>query len=334
MSLPTTQKVVYIDGNSDGYDTIKAVSDYPVPQIESPTDVIIKNLYAGVNYIESYFRKGIYPVASFPYVMGREALGEVVAIGKDVTKYKVGDYVAYVNPTTFAQYTKVPEDKVQIYKLKDGSHLKEYGAAIMQSLTALTFITEAYNVKKDDIILVWAAAGGVGKILVQLIKLRGAKVIALASSEEKQKEVLALGADYVINSRDSDITEQVLKITNGEGVHASFDSVGKASFDTSLKSLRRKGTFVSFGNSSGPVEPFAVTLLSPKNIKFVRPQVFAYITTPEEWDFYAGQVAELLDSKKLVIDVYKVYPLEKYAEAAADLESRKTSGKLLLEIPQ
>ncbi|KAG7195671.1 NADPH:quinone reductase [Scheffersomyces spartinae] len=334
MTLPKTQQVVYLDGTSEGYDTIKPVFDFPVPTIDGPTEMIIKNRYAGVNYIESYFRKGIYPIEKFPYVMGREALGEVVAVGKDVTKYKVGDFVAYVNPNTFAQFNKITEDKVQVYKLKDGSHLKEYGAAIMQSLTALTFITEAYNVKKDDIVLVWAAAGGVGKILVQLIKSRGAKVIALASSKEKQKEVLALGADYVINSKDSDITEQVLKITNGEGVHASFDSVGKTSFETSLKSLRRKGTFVSFGNSSGPVEPFPVTILSPKNIKFVRPQVFAYISTDEEWNFYASQVAELLDNKKLVIDIYKVYPLEKYAEAAADLESRKTSGKLLLDIPQ
>ena len=247
--LPETQKVVLHRENGD-YDVIE-YSDFPTPKIESSHDIIVKNSYAGVNFIEAYFRKGIYK-ASLPYVFGREASGEVVAVGDEVSTLKVGDKIAYLSPNTFAQYTKITDDNYKYIKLPDNAsdeELKIYGSLFLQGLTALTFVNEAYKVQKDDYILVWAAAGGVGKILVQLISQLGAHVIAVASTPEKLKIAQDLGAEFLINSTSDDIVEKVKEITNGEGVAASFDSVGKDTFEISLNSIKRKGTFVSYGNA-------------------------------------------------------------------------------------
>ena len=193
--LPETQKVVLHRENGD-YDVIE-YSDFPTPKIESSHDIIVKNSYAGVNFIEAYFRKGIYK-ASLPYVFGREASGEVVAVGDEVSTLKVGDKIAYLSPNTFAQYTKITDDNYKYIKLPDNAsdeELKIYGS-FLQGLTALTFVNEAYKVQKDDYILVWAAAGGVGKILVQLISQLGAHVIAVASTPEKLKIAQDLGQNF------------------------------------------------------------------------------------------------------------------------------------------
>lgn len=168
-TLPETQKVVLHKENGD-FDVIE-YTDYPTPKIEGSHDIIVKNAYAGVNFIEAYFRKGIYK-AGLPYVFGREASGEVVAVGDDVKNLKVGDKIAYLSPNTFAQYTKITDDNYKYIKLPDSStdeDLKKYGSIFLQGLTALTFVNEAYKVEKGDYVLVWAAAGGVGKFLVQLI---------------------------------------------------------------------------------------------------------------------------------------------------------------------
>lgn len=330
--LPETQKVVLHRENGD-YDVIE-YSDFPTPKIESSHDIIVKNSYAGVNFIEAYFRKGIYK-ASLPYVFGREASGEVVAVGDEVSTLKVGDKIAYLSPNTFAQYTKITDDNYKYIKLPDNAsdeELKIYGSLFLQGLTALTFVNEAYKVQKDDYILVWAAAGGVGKILVQLISQLGAHVIAVASTPEKLKIAQDLGAEFLINSTSDDIVEKVKEITNGEGVAASFDSVGKDTFEISLNSIKRKGTFVSYGNASGPVTPFPLSILSPKNIKIARPQLYAYIGNADEWDHYSTELLKLFESGKLKFDIFKTYDLKDYVQAAKDLEGRKTTGKLTLKI--
>ncbi|KAG7663698.1 ZTA1 [[Candida] subhashii] len=335
ITLPSTQKAVFHEEIGE-YDVLK-YDDVPTPTIESSHDIIVKNAYAGVNFIEAYFRKGIYKAPSLPYVFGREASGEVVAIGNDVKNLAVGDKIAYLSANTFAQYTKIDDSLFRYIKLNSDAsdeELKVHGSIYLQGLTALTFINEAYKVKQGDYILVWAAAGGVGKILVQLISQLGAHVIAIASTPEKLQAAKELGAEYLINSSTDDIVAKVQEITNGQGVDASFDSIGKDTFETSLSSIKRKGTFVSYGNASGPVTPFPLAVLSPKNIKIVRPQLFAYIDTPEEWKHYSQELLKLIEQGKLKFDISKTYELKDYPQAAKDLEGRKTTGKLTLKIPQ
>lgn len=335
MSLPETQKVVLFDAISETWETIKYV-DYPTPQIESDQDVIIKNQYAGINFIETYFRKGIYPT-EVPAIFGREASGVVVAIGDKVTRFKVGDKVAYISPKTFAQYTKINESQPQVIKLLDSTseeHLKIYGSILIQGLTARTFIDEAFKVEPGHFVLIWAAAGGVGQILVQLVKQRGAHPIAIASTKEKLDIAHSLGAEYLINSTSDDILDKVHEITNGQGVDVSFDSVGKDSFEISLSAIKRKGSLISYGNSSGPVPPFPIARLSAKNIKIARPTLFNYITTRDEFEHYSQDLINLVESNKLKFDITKTYDLKDYSQATQDLESRKTTGKLSLKIPQ
>lgn len=333
MSLPKTQKAILIEENGD-LDVLKYV-DYDTPQ-PSADDIIIKNKFSGVNFIEGYFRTGVYP-APLPYILGREATGVVVEVGKNVTNYKPGDKVAYLGSPNFCQYTKLSSSHVAVLKLPENTSdekSKLYAGSLLQGLTALTFINEAYEVKKGDYILVWAAAGGVGRILTQLISGLGAHVIALASSAAKLEIAKSDGAEFLINSTTDDVVAKVKEITNNKGVQASFDGVGKDSFEASFELLTRKGTLVSFGNASGVVPPFSITRLSAKNIKIARPQLFGYVTTPEEWKHYSTELYKLIDSGKLKIDISKTYPLSDYKQAAADLEGRKTTGKLVLEIPQ
>lgn len=331
-SIPRTQKVILIHDVGD-YDVIK-YENYAVPSINDD-EILIKNKFAGVNFVEAYFRKGIYP-AQLPYLLGREATGVVVARGQRVSNFQVGDKVGYLSPATFAQYTKYPAVG-KILKLPSNSSdekLKVYTAALLQGLSALTFIQDAYEVKKDDYILLYAAAGGVGLIMTQLLKRKGAHTIAIVSNDEKRKLVEDFGAEYVINSSEESILDRVHQITSGRGVDAVFDSVGKDTFETSIDALKVKGTFVSFGNASGPIPPFLPTKLSPKNIKFVRPQLYGYIAESAGWKRYSEELIHLLESGELKILINKTYPLEAYQQAARDLESRKTTGKLVLEIPQ
>lgn len=330
-SIPKTQKVILIN-ETGGYDVLK-YQDYPIPKI-SDNDILVKNKYSGINFIEAYFRKGIYP-SEKPYVLGREASGTVVAKGNSVKSFEIGDKVAYMSESAFAQYTKVSAagKVVKLPADSDDETLKLYAAGLLQSLTALTFVNEAHNVKKGEYILVYAAAGGVGLLLDQLIKARGAHVIAVASTEEKVQLAKKNGAEYGIVSTKEDIVTKVKEITNGEGVDAAFDSVGKDTFKTTVDSLKNKGTFVSYGNSSGVVDSFALTSL-PRNIKILRAGVLGYISTPEDWDHYTKEIVPLLSSGKLNIHIGKIFPLSKYAEATKELEARKTTGKLVLEIAQ
>jgi len=330
--IPKTQKAIRIH-ETGGLDVLR-YEDVPVPEIND-NEILIKNKYAGINFIEKYFRTGLYP-APKPQVLGREASGVVVAKGKDVKDYDIGDNVAYGSPATFAQYTKY-DPSIRIFKLpKDASEEKHqlYAGLFIQGFTALTFITDAYNVQKGDYILVHAAAGGVGLILTQLIKARGAHVVATASTDEKLKLAKDNGAEFLINSKTDDVVKKVLEFTNNKGVAASFDGVGKDTFQISIDSLARKGTLVSFGNASGAVDPVPLTVLTPKNLKLLRPTVFNYIADKEEWDYYSKELYQLVESGKLNIEISKIYPLSQYRQAAEDLEGRKTTGKLLLEIPQ
>ncbi len=332
--IPKKQKVVLFKKN--GGPEVLEFTDFPTPTI-SDSEVLIKNRYAGVNYIEVYFRKGIYP-SKMPYVLGREATGTIVKVGKNVNDLKVGDKVAYLSGATFAEYTKFSSsgNLIKLGADADDKKLKLYAAALLQGLTALTFINEAYSVQPGDYILVTAAAGGVGLLLDQLIsKEKRAHVIAVASTDEKLLKAKNAGAEFLINSEElsnNDILRKIEEITEGKGVAASFDSVGKDTAELSLAALARKGTFVSFGNSSGTVPPLSINRLSAKNLKVLRPQLFGYISQPKEFRFYTQKLFDLVDNNQLKINIFKVYPLSEYKKAVIEQEGRKTTGKLLLQI--
>ncbi|KAH3667096.1 hypothetical protein WICMUC_005443 [Wickerhamomyces mucosus] len=333
MSIPDTHHVIRFHETSESYDVLK-YETVPTPTIDED-QILIKNKYAGINFIEKYFRIGLYP-SQLPYTLGREAVGEIVKIGSNVKNYQIGDIIGYLSSQTFTQYTVInPTINFRILKISENkdSILQQFAGSLVQGLTALTFIEESYKVKKDDYILVHAAAGGVGLILTQLISKLGAHVIATASTDEKLNLAKLNGAEFLINSSNDDIVSKVLEFTNGKGVEASFDGVGKDTWDISLKSTARKGTIVSFGNASGAVPPVTISTLTPKNLKILRPTLFNYLTTLEEWDYYSTKLIKLIESNDLKIDISKIYELKDYPKAAKDLETRKTTGKLLLSIP-
>lgn len=331
------QAAVYFTENG-GIDVLKYSTEWDVPT-PKPDEILVKNRFAGVNFIEVYFRKGIYP-SEKPFLPGREAAGEVVAVGSEVTNYQVGDKIAALYGKNFCQYSILSAKSNTIIKLaKDSTdeQLKLYAASLLQGLTALTLVEEAYPVKQGDYVLVTAAAGGVGLILNQLLKLKGAHAIAVASTDEKLELAKQNGAEYLINSSElsyDEIKDKVLEITNGQGTEAIFDSIGKDSFECAMGSIKRKGTLVSFGNASGAVPPFSINRLSAKNVKLMRPQLFGFVATKEEFEHYSGKLFGLIDSGKLNIKIHGVYPLEDYVKATEEMEARKTTGKLILEIPQ
>lgn len=328
--IPTRRKAILIEENG-GLDVLQ-YKDVAVPEIAAD-EILVKNRYTGVNFIETYFRTGLYP-STKPYILGREATGVVVSTGENVVDFKAGDKVAYLKAGSFSQYVSLKSsDKVlKLSPEASDDQLKLLAGSLLQGLTVLTFISEAYNVKKDDYILVHAAAGGCGQGFTQLISQRGAHVIATASTEEKLSIAKQLGAEYVINSRTEDIVFRVMEITKGKGVQASFDGIGKDTEEISLGCLARKGTFVSFGNASGAIPPFNITKLTSKNLKLLRPVLFGYVADKEEWDYYSSKLIGLLGSGKLKVDITEVFPLKDYKLAAEMLEGRKTTGKIVLEI--
>jgi len=227
--------------------------------------------------VDQYARTGLYPAPSFPFTLGREGEGTIVAVGKSIENFKVGDRVAYLGVGALQEYTAL--DPLHVAHVPSAVPEGAAAAGIMQGLTALSFARESYGIKRGDYILIHAAAGGFGSWLVQVAKAIGAHVIATASSDSKLVIAQENGAEFLINYSTQDWVAEVKKITKdaGGGVAAVFDGVGKDTFDGDLEAVRRKGTVVSLGNASGPVPPFTINRLGAKNIKLVRPQLFAYI---------------------------------------------------------
>ncbi|KAK9767002.1 hypothetical protein K7432_003514 [Basidiobolus ranarum] len=302
-------------------------TDVSIPK-PSKNELLVKNHAIGVNYIDTYHRTGLYTLP-LPLILGREGAGIVEAVGEQVTDFKVGDRVAYVAAGSYAEYGLSQEDKTA--KLPESVDYDVGAASLLQGLTALSLAKESYKVKPDDWILVHAAAGGVGLLFTQLCKHFGANVIGTTSTPEKAEIARKAGADHVINYTKDDVVAEVKKITDGKGVHAVFDGVGKQTFDISLASLRRCGTLVSYGNASGKVDNFDISRLSVGNYKLLRPTLFNYIVTKEEFQPLVDELFDLIGNKKLNIKIFQTYPLKDAAQAHQDLEGRKTTGKLILK---
>ncbi|KAM6498576.1 hypothetical protein JOM56_006524 [Amanita muscaria] len=276
MSLPATIQAITI-AKTGGVEVIEK-TEQPFPQVK-PGDIVIKVEYAGVNFIDTYNRSGIYPIQNFPATLGKETAGIIVALPTDENvlndetykkmRFHIGSKAAANSSGIHATYISVPWKDV--CPVPESLSTLTAAASTLQGLTALTFVEEAYNIQKNDVVLVHTVAGGLGLLLCQLAKLRGATVIGTTSTEEKKKLAFENGADHVILYRQEDTVARVLEITNGDGVHAVFDGVGKDTFDNNFKLIRRKGTIVSLGNASGPVPPFSPLKLGEKNVKLLRP---------------------------------------------------------------
>lgn len=267
-----------------------------------------------------------------PYMLGREAEGTIVSVGPsgELYNFKVSDHVVWMSVGAYAEYSAVPAKSV--YAIPEGIKPGVAAGAILQGLTALTLIREAYYVKPGDWVLVHAAAGGVGLWLIQLLRAVGAKVIGTASTPAKIELAKKNGGEYMINYSHESVVDKVKEFTNGEGVAAVFDGVGKSTFEDDLLILARKGTLASFGNASGAVPPFAIARLSAKNLKILRPTLFNYIHTREEFELYTGELFQFLVKGEIDVRIHEIYPLAEVARAHTDLEGRKTTGKLLLKL--
>ncbi|KAK4701358.1 NADPH:quinone reductase, partial [Phenoliferia sp. Uapishka_3] len=316
-----------------------------VKQVPVPTpgmgQVLFKVEYAGVNFIDTYQRAGIYKLP-MPHILGNESSGEVVAVGEGVDEatfgFKVGDKVCgYTAGGSFAEFCLTKAEKT--VKLPEGVSTKVAATVLLQGLTALTMVKEAHEVKPGQFCLVQAAAGGLGLLITQLAKYFGAHVIGTTSTSEKGELAKAAGAQEVIlYGGDVNVAEEVYKITGGEGidrgVHVVYDGVGKDTFDADFDILRRKGTLVTLGNASGPVPPFAPLKLGPKNLKVCRPVLNQYVHTRGEFQYYTSELFKIYLAGHLKLSVHGEYPLssEGITQAQVDIMSRKTSGKLLIRV--
>jgi NADPH2:quinone reductase len=303
-------------------------SDLPLPQ-PKPNEAVVKILAAGVNFIDVYNREGRYKVP-LPFVLGQEGAGVVSAVGSEVRDVAVGDRVAYTSVLgSYAEYAAVPADR--LVKIPDGVSEREAAAAMLQGITAQYLIYDTYPLKKGETTLIHAAAGGVGLLLVQMAHNIGARVIGTVSSEEKAKLAREAGADEIIFYTQSDFEVETKRLTGGKGVDVVYDSVGKTTFEKGLNVIRPRGMMALFGGSSGAAPSFdPITLTQKGSLYLTRPSLGHYTITREELQQRAGAVFGMIRSGKLKLRIEHVYPLAQAAQAHRDLESRKTTGKLLL----
>jgi len=292
-------------------------------------EAIVKIDAAGLNYIDVYQRSGLYKL-DMPLTLGLEAGGTVSAVAPGVTDVKVGDKVAYTGvPGAYAQYAAVPAARLVV--LPQGVSTKQGAAAMLQGMTAHYLACTTYPLKKGDTCLVHAAAGGVGLLLCQMAKMRGARVIGTVSTEEKAKLAREAGADEVILYTKQDFEAETKRITGGKGVQVVYDSVGKTTFEKGFNVMAPRGMMILYGQSSGPVPPFDAGILGAKGSLFLtRPSLFAYTATRDELVQRAGDVLGWIRDGKLKLRTEFEFPLKDVAEAHRALEGRKTTGKVLL----
>ncbi|WP_165191097.1 quinone oxidoreductase family protein [Caulobacter soli] len=303
------------------------IVDLPVPS-PAPGQILVRHQAVGLNFIDTYHRSGLYPM-KMPAVLGLEAAGVVEALGEGVTRFKAGDRVAY-NGTlgAYAEAAVVPADRA--VKVPEGVSLETAAAVLLKGMTAEFLVRRCHTVEPGQTVLIHAAAGGVGSILVQWAKALGATVIATVGSEAKAVMARDHGADHVILYGEEDVAARVLEITSGQGVAVAYDGVGKDTFEASFKSLGRRGVLVTFGNASGPVPPFAPLELSGKSLFVTRPRLFDYIATTAELDESAAALFAVLESGAVKIEVGQTFPLAQARAAHEALEGRRTTGATLL----
>lgn len=291
--------------------------------------VLVKVKAVGVNYIEVYQRTGQY-AGTFPFIPGTETAGVVEAVGPGVTDLKVGDRVASVaSPGSYAEYVVAPADKFVV--LPEAIDFKSAAAALLQGMTAHYLTHSTYPIQSGDTVLIQAAAGGVGLLFIQIAKRLGARVIGTVSTEEKARLAREAGADEIILYTETDFEAEVKRITEGKGVAAVYDSVGKTTFDKSLNCLRPRGYMVLFGASSGQVPPLNPQILNTKgSLYLTRPTLGSYTADRAALMERAGDILNWVASGELKLRIEHTYALKDAAQAHRDLEGRVTTGKLVL----
>lgn len=327
MTTSTTQ-AIRLDAYG-GPEVLKLTDlDVPAP---GPGEVTIRQSACGLNFIDVYMRTGLYPLPQLPWGLGLEAAGVAEAVGEGVTHIKVGDRVAYVTPPAgaYAGARTMASDKV--IALPDAIDERTAAAMMLKGLTAQYLLRQTYTVKAGDSILIHAAAGGVGLIVCQWAKHLGATVIGTVGSAEKAELAKAHGCDHAILYREENFKDRVKDITDGQGVNVVYDSIGKATFEDSLDSLKPLGTMVTFGNASGPVPAFEPAILAQKGSLFLtRPTLFTYTATVENYRAMCADLFDVVAGGQVKIEINQDYALADADRAHADLEARKTTGSTIL----
>jgi NADPH:quinone reductase len=327
--LTTTNRAVVVTrhGGSEVLELQRSVVPDP-----GPGEVLVGVAAAGINFIDVYKREGVYPIPT-PFVLGEEFAGHVIAIGAGVTQVEVGQLVATTDTYgALADFAIAPADRV--VGVPDGLDPHVAAAAMLQGMTAHYLTTSTYSVNPDDEVLVHAAAGGVGQLLVQLAKARGAHVVATVGSAAKVDVAKDAGADVVLRYDEIDeanLLASAIRDASRGGVHVVYDGVGRSTFDASLASLRPRGTLAIFGAASGQVPPFDVQRLNSGGSLFVtRPTLKHYIADRAELLWRAEEVLGAIADGELTVQIGGRYPLADAGEAYAALESRRSTGKLLV----
>jgi len=300
------------------------------PGTPGPGEVLLRHHFCGLNFIDVYQRDGLYPAGELPAVLGMEGAGVVEAVGEGVDTLSVGDRVAYpMCQGAYAEARVIAAER--LIRLPDSISERQAAAVMLKGLTAQYLLFRSYPVQAGDSILVYAAAGGVGLLLCQWARHLGARVIGCVGSEEKAELARANGCEHTILYRQENVPARVREFTEGEGVAAAYDSVGKATFMDSLDSLRPFGVMVSYGNASGPVEPFSPAILAPRGSLYVtRPTLATHIATRALLEDGARHLFGAVTDGLLHIQVNQAYPLSETAQAQRDLEARKTTGSTVL----
>jgi NADPH2:quinone reductase len=318
-----------------GPETLR-LEDIPIPTAQGH-QVLVRNQAIGVNFVDIQHRSGDpYPIA-LPFIPGIEASGIVEAIGERVSEFKVGDRVAYAGYMggNYADYTLVPEEK--LVPIPKGMSFELAAASLLQGMTAHALSHSVYPIKVKDTVLIHAAAGGVGLLLVQMAKTRGATVIGTVSTQEKAELAKTMGADHMIVYTQQDFEKETLRLTQAEGVHAVYDAIGKDTFDKGIKVLRSQGYMVVYGLSSGSVPPFDINRLSGITGSGNNGSLFLTWATASDYTrkrhdllWRSKDVFSWVADGSLKVHIARTLPLSRAAEAHQLLESRKSSGKLLL----
>ena len=295
----------------------------------SQNEVLIKHQFAGLNFIDINQRKGTYPLKNLPSIMGMEAAGTIIQIGSNVTRFNIGDKVTHcMNLGSFSSIMTLPESKV--IKLKPDVDLKIAAAATLQGLTAQYLLHESYILKKDSTILMHAAAGGVGQILCQWANQIGAKVIGTVSTKEKEKVAKDNGCHFTINYKEENFKDKVMEITENKGVDVIYDSVGKDTFSIGLKCLALKGRLVSFGVSSGSIDPIDINSIRSYSGSIATGGLNAFIKKTEEMQKNADILFDMISNKKIKVNIENIIPIEDIISAQYKMENRLTTGSVIL----
>lgn len=325
----STMKAVVYDKTGDS--SVLHIADIPKPT-PGPEQALVKIEYAGINFIDIYFRTGLYPTP-FPAITGREGAGVIEHLGPDVPAaygLKVGDRVACYYQNLMAEYAAV--DAARLMKLPDSVSTRQGAALILQGLTAWTLVKDAHEVKPGEVVLVHAAAGGTGGLIVQMAKHLGATVIGTASTPEKIDIAKKHGCDHVINYSKDNVLDEVNKLNGGKGCHAVFSGIGQATFKDDLECCRRKGSMITFGNASGAIGNFRPLELGKKNVKLLRPRLDVYVAERDEFEQRSAELLDLVAKGVVKLDIGKEYTIDQVGQAHDDLSGRKSTGKLIVKI--